>query len=75
MWVCVSQLLYKVRAALRCNLEEIIVDVIARLVTVLSISIGFPHVLNLGSDRRSRTSQETSERSGARQAWSVAHAG
>ena len=30
-------------------------------------SIGFPSELNLGSARRSRTSQETSERSGARQ--------
>lgn len=34
-------------------------------------SIGFQTELNLGSDRRSRTSQETSERSGARQVRSA----
>lgn len=34
-------------------------------------SIGFPIELNLGSARRSRTSQEASERSGARQVRSA----
>jgi hypothetical protein len=67
MWVCVSQLLYKIRATVRCKPMTGIVDVIASLVTVLSISVSFSHELNLGSARRSRTSQETSERSGARQ--------
>lgn len=40
MWVCVSQLLYKIRATVRCKPMTGIVDVIASLVTVLSISVG-----------------------------------
>ena len=36
-----------------------------------NFSIGFPNELGLGSAQRSRTSQETSERSGARQVRSA----